>query len=94
LTQEEVHVQARTVIGSDGPRSAMRSAMIEKGISHFTEESLAYGYKELGIPPGPTGRHQMEKNALHIWPRTTFMMIAMPNMDGSFTCTLFYPNEF
>src|SRR5262249_52592736 len=59
---------------------------------------LAYGYKELHIPPGPDGAFQMEKHALHIWPRHSFMMIALPNQDGSFTCTLFLslegPNSF
>src|SRR5205085_6784634 len=48
-----------------------------------------YGYKELAIPAGTNGSFQMEKNALHIWPRGAFMLIALPNLDGSFTCTLF-----
>ena len=56
-----------------------------------TEELLDYGYKELQLPAGPGGTHQLEKNALHIWPRGTFMLIALPNFDGSFTCTLFMP---
>lgn len=49
-----------------------------------------HGYKELEIPPGPNGAHLLDKNGLHIWPRGQFMMIALPNLDGSFTVTLFY----
>ena len=56
----------------------------------YDESYLAHGYKELTIPPAPDGSWQMEKNALHIWPRKSFMMIALPNPDGSFTCTLFW----
>ena len=56
-----------------------------------TEARLDYGYKELVIPPGEGGKFQMEKNALHIWPRGTYMLIALPNFDGSYTCTLFLP---
>ncbi len=59
----------------------------------YDESYLAHGYKELTIPPGPDGSWQMEKNALHIWPRKSFMMIALPNPDGSFTCTLFWEFE-
>ncbi len=91
-TGEESVVQARTFIGSDGSASAMRNAMVEK-VAQFTQEVLDYGYKELTIPPGPNCKHQIEKNALHIWPRTTYMLIALPNLDGSFTCTFFYPHK-
>jgi kynurenine 3-monooxygenase len=56
----------------------------------YDESYLAHGYKELTIPPAPDGSWRMEKNALHIWPRKSFMMIALPNPDGSFTCTLFW----
>ena len=59
----------------------------------YDESYLAHGYKELTIPPGTDGSWQMEKNALHIWPRKSFMMIALPNPDGSFTCTLFWEFE-
>jgi kynurenine 3-monooxygenase len=59
----------------------------------FDESYLAHGYKELTIPPAPDGSWRMEKNALHIWPRKSFMMIALPNPDGSFTCTLFWEFE-
>jgi len=56
----------------------------------YDESYLAHGYKELTIPPAAGGSWVMEKNALHIWPRKSFMMIALPNPDGSFTCTLFW----
>jgi kynurenine 3-monooxygenase len=59
----------------------------------YSQEYLSHGYKELTIPPHPDGSHRMEKHALHIWPRQSFMMIALPNVDGSFTCTLFYPYD-
>src|SRR5438105_860713 len=82
------------VIGVDGAFSAVRASMQRK-IDNFQydESYLAYGYKELTIPPGPDGSWRMEKEALHIWPRKSFMMIALPNPDGSFTCTLFWEFE-
>jgi kynurenine 3-monooxygenase len=55
------------------------------------ESYLEHGYKELSIPAGPGNKHRLERNALHIWPRGTYMLIALPNFDGSFTCTLFLP---
>ena len=89
-------IQARgdVVIGVDGAFSAVRQSMQRK-IDNFQydESYLAHGYKELTIPPRPDGSWQMEKNALHIWPRKSFMMIALPNPDGSFTCTLFWEFE-
>jgi kynurenine 3-monooxygenase len=82
------------VIGVDGAFSAVRQSMQLKIDSFQYDESyLAHGYKELTIPPGPDGLWRMEKNALHIWPRKSFMMIALPNPDGSFTCTLFWQFE-
>jgi kynurenine 3-monooxygenase len=86
--------RADAVIGVDGAFSAVRKSM-ENEISNFQydESYLAHGYKELTIPPGPDGSWRMEKNALHIWPRKSFMMIALPNPDGSFTCTLFWEFE-
>jgi kynurenine 3-monooxygenase len=83
-----------SLIGVDGAFSAVRQSM-QKQLSSFEydESYLAHGYKELTIPPGPGGSWRMEKNALHIWPRKSFMMIALPNPDGSFTCTLFWEFE-
>ena len=79
-----------TVIATDGAGSVVRQSM-EHQVSGFESTSvfLEHGYKELHIPPGPNGEFLLEKNALHIWPRHQFMMIALPNFDGSFTCTLF-----
>jgi kynurenine 3-monooxygenase len=82
------------VIGVDGAFSAVRQSMqMQINSFEYDESYLAHGYKELTIPPGPDGSWRMEKNALHIWPRKSFMMIALPNPDGSFTCTLFWEFE-
>jgi kynurenine 3-monooxygenase len=85
---------AETVIATDGAGSAVRQSMAEQ-IDGFelSQTFLEHGYKELHIPPGPNGSFLLEKNALHIWPRHQFMMIALPNFDGSFTCTLFLANS-
>jgi kynurenine 3-monooxygenase len=87
-------VRGDAVVGVDGAFSAVRASM-QQNIDNFQydESYLAHGYKELTIPPGPNDSWQMEKNALHIWPRRSFMMIALPNPDGSFTCTLFWEFE-
>ncbi|MFL6519500.1 MAG: FAD-dependent oxidoreductase [Chthoniobacterales bacterium] len=84
-------VTGDAIIGVDGAFSAVRQSM-QKQIPNFQydESYLAHGYKELTIPPTAEGSWRMEKNALHIWPRKSFMMIALPNPDGSFTCTLFW----
>jgi kynurenine 3-monooxygenase len=91
---ETLTVRGDAVIGVDGAFSAVRAAMQRK-IDNFQydESYLAHGYKELTIPPAPDGSWQIEKNALHIWPRKSFMMIALPNPDGSFTSTLFWEFE-
>ncbi len=84
---------AEIVIGADGAYSAVRATMQRQERFNYQQDYLEYGYKELTIPPGPDGTFRMEKHALHIWPRQSFMMIALPNLDGSFTCTLFWPYE-
>jgi len=93
---EDQIIRARgdAVIGVDGAFSAVRQSM-QMHIDNFQydESYLAHGYKELTIPPAADGSWRMEKNALHIWPRKSFMMIALPNPDGSFTCTLFWQFE-
>ncbi len=90
----QVTVHGDAVIGVDGAFSAVRQSMqLKIGNFQYDESYLAHGYKELTIPPGPDGSWRMEKNALHIWPRKSFMMIALPNPDGSFTCTLFWEFE-
>jgi kynurenine 3-monooxygenase len=90
-TSQPVVASGDAVIGVDGAFSAVRQSMQRK-IDNFQydESYLAHGYKELTIPPAAGGGWQMEKEALHIWPRKSFMMIALPNPDGSFTCTLFW----
>jgi len=83
-----------TVIATDGAGSPVRQAMQRqiRGFE-FSSRFLDHGYKELHIPPGPDSSFLLEKNALHIWPRHRFMMIALPNHDGSFTCTLFLAHK-
>ncbi len=83
-------ISADTIIATDGAGSAIRQSM-EREVPGFETSSvfLEHAYKELHIPPTAAGGFQLEKNALHIWPRHQFMMIALPNFDGSFTCTLF-----
>src|SRR5256714_4943636 len=88
-TGEESETQENIVFGSDGSASALRAAL---GLS-VEESFLDFGYKELTVPKAPGGGFSLEKNALHIWPRKNFMLIALPNLDGSFTCTLFLPFE-
>jgi kynurenine 3-monooxygenase len=89
-----VTAQGDAVLGIDGAFSAVRQSMQREIASfQYNESYLAHGYKELTIPPGADGSWRMEKNALHIWPRKSFMMIALPNPDGSFTCTLFWEFE-
>ncbi len=87
-------VKGDTLIATDGAGSAVRNAMLHGGVPrfNFSQRWLDHGYKELHIPAGPGG-FVMEKNALHIWPRDKFMMIALANYDGSFTCTLFVAHK-
>jgi kynurenine 3-monooxygenase len=81
------------LVGADGAFSALRSVMGKADRFDYCQRYLDYGYKELTIPAMEGKKHQMEPNALHIWPRGRFMLIALPNTDGSFTCTLFLPFE-
>ncbi|WP_124636622.1 NAD(P)/FAD-dependent oxidoreductase [Taibaiella sp. KBW10] len=86
-------VSCDLLLGADGAFSALRKSMILQDRTDYQQFYINSGYKELCIPPNPEGTFQMEKNALHIWPRHNFMMIGLPNTDGSFTCTLFFPFE-
>jgi kynurenine 3-monooxygenase len=93
-TNQMSEARGDAVIGVDGAFSAIRQAMRKKlDRFEYDESYLAHGYKELTIPPAADGGWRMEKEALHIWPRKSFMMIALPNPDGSFTCTLFWEFE-
>lgn len=91
---KESVIDTDIVIGADGGGSALRLAVEThaKGFA-ITQDTLAHGYKELVIPPAPGGGFLIEKHALHIWPRKNYMLIALPNMDGSFTVTLFLAHE-
>jgi kynurenine 3-monooxygenase len=86
-------VQGDIVIGTDGANSALRQSMMtERGMMfNYSQEFLSHGYKELNIPPETS--HVLEKNALHIWPRGEYMMIALPNPQGDFTATIFMSYE-
>ena len=81
------------LFATDGAFSKVRAQFQRRDRFNYEQEYIDHGYKELHIPPGPDGQHLMEREALHIWPRGQHMLIALPNPDGSFTCTLFFPME-
>ena len=90
-TKEQKQVQSDILFGADGAFSEVRYEMQKTPNFNLSQQHEEYGYKELEIPAGPNGEHLIDKNALHIWPRQSYMMIALPNLDGSFTVTLFAP---
>jgi kynurenine 3-monooxygenase len=92
-TGEEVNLETDTLVGCDGSASAIRAEMLKLSRFNFSQQYLDYGYKELTIPAGTNGEHRLETNALHIWPRGNHMLIALPNIDGTFACILFLPFE-
>jgi kynurenine 3-monooxygenase len=84
------------LLAADGAGSAVRTALLQRGLTRAREEPLAHDYQEFVIPPavaGADGRYALEPHALHIWPRGGYMLIALPNADGSFTATLFLPRH-
>jgi kynurenine 3-monooxygenase len=85
--------QADIVFGTDGAYSVLRSKMVRSDRFNYQQHFIEHGYKELSIPPDEKGTFRMDPNGLHIWPRGGYMMIALPNLDGSFTVTLFLPFE-
>jgi kynurenine 3-monooxygenase len=91
ISGKERSTQAQVVIGTDGSASAIRLEMLKLGRFNFSQQYLDYGYKELTITAHPDGSHRMDPNALHIWPRGSYMLIALPNIDGTFACILFLP---
>lgn len=99
LTFSDVETNEKTIFapdrifGTDGAFSAIRARLQKTSRFNYSQTYLKHGYKELCIPANPDGTHQIDKNSLHIWPRGEYMMIALPNIDGSFTCTLFFPFE-
>lgn len=92
--QNNADIQADLIFGSDGAYAASRLAhQLQHPRFQYEQFYIDFGYKELVIPADADGGFLLEKNALHIWPRGNFMLIALPNIDGSFTCTLFFPFE-
>ncbi len=86
-------VSSDLIFGSDGAFSAVRTQMQKTDRFNYQQEYLQDGYREILLPANADATHKLHKNALHIWPRGRFMLIALPNLDGSFTCTLFMPFE-
>ena len=82
-------VPLHPLVAADGAGSATRRQLAAAGCIESREMDLDHGYKELSIPAGPNGAYAMAPDALHIWPRGNYMLIALPNADGSFTATLF-----
>jgi kynurenine 3-monooxygenase len=93
-TKKLTEQKADLLFGADGAFAASRLNMqLQSDRFEYNQHYIDAAYKELIIPPGKDGEFLLEKNALHIWPRKSFMMIALPNPDGNFTCTLFMPYE-
>jgi kynurenine 3-monooxygenase len=92
-TNEDRTLDSPVVIGCDGSASAIRGEMLKLSRFNFSQQYLNYGYKELMIPAGGNGKRVLETKALHIWPRGNYMLIALPNVDGTFACILFLPFE-
>ena len=90
-TKEDFSIDATVIFGGDGAGSSLRKSYVSerKFLFSYSQDYLNHGYKELEIPADTNGKHQISKGHLHIWPRGDFMLIALPNMDGSFTVTLF-----
>ncbi|MCF8414665.1 MAG: FAD-dependent monooxygenase [Crocinitomicaceae bacterium] len=94
LTGEEIEAKADLIFGADGAFSAVRYNSMQKlDRFQYSQNFIADGYREILLPANADGSYKMDKNALHIWPRGRFMLIALANEDGSFTCTLFMPHE-
>ena len=94
LTGEKIEVKADLIFAVDGAFSAVRFNSMQKlNRFNYSQNYIADGYRELLLPANEDGSYKLDKNALHIWPRGRFMMIALANEDGSFTCTLFMPHE-
>lgn len=94
--EKQIDTSGKIIIGADGAGSSLRREMQRRSNQlrfSFSQSFLDTGYKELCLPAGPNGEFLIDKNALHIWPRKGFMMIALPNLDASFTVTLFMPFE-
>ena len=90
-TGKNIEVKSDYILGSDGAYSPVRLKMMKNDRFDYSQSYTKSGYKELNITPTPDGNFAMDPDSLHIWPRGNFMMIALPNPDKSFTCTLFMP---
>jgi kynurenine 3-monooxygenase len=92
-TNQDRTLDSPVVLACDGSTSAIRGEILKLSRFNFSQQYLDYGYKELTIPAGANERCVLETNALHIWPRGNYMLIALPNVDGTFACILFLPFE-
>ncbi len=93
-TGELSHIQSDQIFAADGAFSSVRyQAMQKLDRFQYSQNYIEDGYREILLPANSDGSYKLEKNTLHIWPRGRFMLIALPNEDGSFTCTLFMPHE-
>jgi kynurenine 3-monooxygenase len=90
---KQQEIKSDLVFGTDGAFSTVRASMQKTDRFNYSQQFIPHGYKELSFPPDSSGDFAVEKNALHIWPRGNYMLIALPNLDGSFTVTLFMPFE-
>lgn len=90
-TGEDLRTEQGVVVGADGAFSVVRAVLQKREHQDYSQDFLEQGYKELHIPPRPDGSAAFERNAMHIWPRGPFMMMAMANLDASFTVTLYLP---
>jgi kynurenine 3-monooxygenase len=88
-----IRVPMQPLLAADGAGSRMRRCLQERHLIGSHESELDHGYKELSIPYDAAGKHALDSGALHIWPRGDYMLIALPNEDGSFTATLFMPKH-
>lgn len=93
ITKKNHNIKSDFTIGADGAFSVVRKQMVDKYQHEHAYNEINHDYKELLIPAGENNEYLLEKNALHIWPRGNFMLMALANLDGSFTCTLFAPKN-
>lgn len=91
--EQDFNIKSDLIFGTDGAFSAVRAAMQKTDRFTYSQSYIPHGYKELVIPATAAGDFAIDKNALHIWPRGEYMLIALPNLDASFTVTLFLPFE-
>tara|TARA_B100001758_G_C18368674_1_gene590066 strand:- start:200 stop:1534 length:1335 start_codon:yes stop_codon:yes gene_type:complete len=93
VSKKQKQVKSDFLIGADGAFSIIRKKMVSTYNHKYDYNEIDHDYKELLIPPAEDGKHLLDMNALHIWPRGDFMLMALANQDGSFTCTLFAPKK-